>query len=349
MRKYFSKEEREAYNAQKTEEANQRITELAQTWRNNPEDIAEFIRFQSKFYNYSARNKMLIYKQNPRASFVASIKDFNEMGYFVRKGEHGMSISVYMPITTFRTKPSAPWRSLKTASDQERAMIKAGMLETREQPRFGTGSVYDISQTTCPLSDYPKLLGLGYNDTQHAAIYAQVKKYCENIGIDVREEPLSSVTTRGYYDSRSRRIVINDLLGDTQKLSTLVHELSHDLVGHNAEMEKSTAQKEFEADALSIMFEQQYGIPTTDVRKSHLAICYTQYCTELQEAQKAVEIDKLFEPVNDAFRRHVHTLENQLTAAGIVQTLQTSSQEIQTPLLQEQEPAMDEEFEMDFE
>ena len=292
---------------------------------------------------------MLIYKQNPRASFVASIKDFNEMGYFVRKGEHGMSISVYMPITTFRTKPSAPWRSLKTASDQERAMIKAGMLETREQPRFGTGSVYDISQTTCPLSDYPKLLGLGYNDTQHAAIYAQVKKYCENIGIDVREEPLSSVTTRGYYDSRSRRIVINDLLGDTQKLSTLVHELSHDLVGHNAEMEKSTAQKEFEADALSIMFEQQYGIPTTDVRKSHLAICYTQYCTELQEAQKPVEIDKLFEPVNDAFRRHVHTLENQLTAAGIVQTLQTSSQEIQTPLLQEQEPAMDEEFEMDFE
>lgn len=80
-----------------------------------------------------------------------------------------------------------------------------------------------------------------------------------------------------------------------------------------------------------------------------IAYIDTQYCTELQEAQKPVEIDKLFEPVNDAFRRHVHTLENQLTAAGIVQTLQTSSQEIQTPLLQEQEPAMDEEFEMDFE
>lgn len=159
MRKYFTQEEREAYNAQKNAEANQRIDELARTWQRNPEDVAEFIRFQEKFHTYSARNKMLIYRQNPNASYVASMADFNRMGYWIRRGEHGMSISVYMPTVKFRTKPSAPWRSIKSASEQERAMIKAGMLETHEEPRFGIGSVYDISQTTCPLSDYPKLLG----------------------------------------------------------------------------------------------------------------------------------------------------------------------------------------------
>lgn len=319
MRKYFTQEEREAYNAQKNAEANQRIDELARTWQRNPEDVAEFIRFQEKFHTYSARNKMLIYRQNPNASYVASMADFNRMGYWIRRGEHGMSISVYMPIVKFRTKPSAPWRSIKSASEQERAMIKAGMLETHEEPRFGIGSVYDISQTTCPLSDYPKLLGLGYNDTQHAAIYNEVKRYCENIGIEVKEQDLKSVTLRGYHDGYAHRVVVNDRLGDTQKLSTLVHEMSHELIGHNPESPKTSAQKEFEADALSMMFEQQYGIPTTDARKSHLAVCYTEYCAELQEAQKAIEIDKIFEPVNDAFKRHVKNLEQQLQGAGIMQ------------------------------
>lgn len=255
MRKYFSQEERDAYNAQKREEANQQIVDLAKTWQDNPEDVAEFIRFQSRFHHYSARNKMLIYKQNPHASFVASMADFNEMGYWVRRGQHGMSISVYMPVTTFRTKPSAPWRSIRTASAQEKEMIKAGMLETHEEPHFGTGSVYDISQTTCPLSDYPKLLGLGYDSAQHAAIYKEIKRYCENIGIQVKERDVDSVTLRGFYDPRTRHITINDKLGDTQKLSTLIHEMSHDLIGHSPDSQKSSAQREFEADALSMMLE----------------------------------------------------------------------------------------------
>lgn len=322
MRKTFTEEERAAYNAQKTAEANGRIEELARTWQDRPEDITEYIRFQSRFYTYSARNKMLIYKQNPYASFVASMADFNKMGYWVRRGQHGMSISVYMPIITFRTKPSAPWRSLRTASDAEKAMIKAGMLETREQARFGTGSVYDISQTNCPLEDYPKLLGMGYNDAQHAAIYDAVKKYCEILGMQVKESGLHSVTTRGLYEHGTRRIYINELLGDTQRLSTLLHEMSHDLVGHNTDTGKSTAQIEFEADALSMMFAQQYGIPVTDTRKSHLAASYSKYCSELRQAEKPVEIDKLFEPVNDAFKRHVERLGQHLETAGILQTPQ---------------------------
>lgn len=80
MRKRFSQEERDAYNAQKREEANQQIVDLAKTWQDNPEDVAEFIRFQSRFHHYSARNKMLIYRQNPYASFVASMADFNGNG-----------------------------------------------------------------------------------------------------------------------------------------------------------------------------------------------------------------------------------------------------------------------------
>ena len=35
MRKYFSQEERDAYNAQKREEANQQIVDLAKPWQDN--------------------------------------------------------------------------------------------------------------------------------------------------------------------------------------------------------------------------------------------------------------------------------------------------------------------------
>ena len=95
--------------------------------------------------------------------------------------------------------------------------------------------------------------------------------------------------------------------------------MSHDLIGHSPDSQKSSAQREFESDALSMMLEQQYGIPTTDVRKSHLAGCYAAYCKELQDTQKPIEIDKLFEPVNDTFNRHVRNLEQYLQAAGIIQ------------------------------
>ena len=67
-------------------------------------------------------------------------------------------------------------------------------------------------------------------------------------------------------------------------------------------------RENLESDALSMMLEQQYGIPTTDVWKSHLADCYAAYCKELQNTQKPIEIDKLFEPVNDTFNRHVRNL-----------------------------------------
>ena len=80
MRKYFSQEERDAYNAQKREEANQQIVDLAKTWQDNPEDVAEFIRFQSRFHHYSARNKLLIYKQKP----VCELR--RQYGRFQRNG-----------------------------------------------------------------------------------------------------------------------------------------------------------------------------------------------------------------------------------------------------------------------
>lgn len=67
---------------------------------------------------------------------------------------------------------------------------------------------------------------------------------------------------------------LNDRLEDTQKLSTLAHELGHAVLLHQIGDEKSEHQKELEADALGIMLESYFGIEPTDSRRRHLAKHY---------------------------------------------------------------------------
>lgn len=56
-----------------TKEENLKIIQnIVNNFKEDPEKILEFIDFQSRFYNYSTRNTMLIYAQNPGALFVGS-------------------------------------------------------------------------------------------------------------------------------------------------------------------------------------------------------------------------------------------------------------------------------------
>jgi hypothetical protein len=195
----FSQEERERYRRQRMDEFEASVNDLINTWKERPEELAEYLRFKNQFYQYSVRNTMLIYRQNPHAEFVGAFKWFKERGYSVRAGEHGMGIMAYAPVILYRLKPDAAWHKLSGAPQSVKEMVEAGMIETREEPHFKVGTVFDISQTDCPLEDYPKLLGLGYSSEQHAAIYRAACAYSTNIGLPVTETSLQSVTLRGDY------------------------------------------------------------------------------------------------------------------------------------------------------
>ena len=64
----------------------------------NPETIAELLQFGSKFYRYHVRNTMLIYQQNPHATYVQSYKAWKEMGYSPKEGVRRMK--VFVPVKT---------------------------------------------------------------------------------------------------------------------------------------------------------------------------------------------------------------------------------------------------------
>ncbi len=60
-------------NAENIKTALQRIEEGLQAIESD-EDWLKFLRFQSLFYNYSFGNAMLIFVQNPNASYVMGYK-----------------------------------------------------------------------------------------------------------------------------------------------------------------------------------------------------------------------------------------------------------------------------------
>lgn len=310
-RTFYSEEERKAHHEKKQREADLQIQELTKHWENDPKDIAEYLAFSTQFYKYSSRNTMLIYRQRPDSVFIASYTHWKELGYYVQEGEHGANI--YRPETTRYFKPNVPnptWVLLSKASPEQRHEVEIGMLESRDFTYFKPCTVFDISQTNCPPEDYPKLCGVGYNSTQHKDIYNTLCLYSEEIGVPVSEEDFEGIGTRGTYNPRNKHIHINQLLGDTQKLDTLLHEMSHHLMGHSPNIEKPTMQREFEADGLSIMFGKTFGIEPSDARKSHLAACYQ----ELLKAQPEVKIDALLAPVREKFQQHIETMEQECSS-----------------------------------
>ena len=312
----YTPEERAAWRQEQEELCKTRIMEVAKNWETDPKDVAEYAAFQSRFHTYSTRNMMMIFAQNPNALFLASFQRFKEMGWPVKKGEHGMKILVPHKADCYQTA-TGQWLPVSKAPKEIKQRIRTGDLPTRKMVvGFGFGTVFDIAQTSCPREEYPKLIGLGYTSEQHAQVYEAVKKYCETQGYPVIELQESTATLRGRYNPKTHEIHINPMLGDTQKLNTLLHEMAHGLLLPTAEqsLAQSTSRKEFEADALSIMLNTACGVEVPDTRKEHLAHHYKAYVAELQAAGKDVSPDALFQPVTDMYQRHIEPLQAHIQA-----------------------------------
>lgn len=262
---------------EKLEAMHNSIKQIADGYKSNPETIAELLEFRSKFYQYSTNNNILIRSQNPNATFVSSYQGWKQKGYQVQAGQKGMSIfvpvqaEVFTPISS--DKGEDGYKKVVKATPEEIAKIKSGEIKTRTMTRFNIGNVFDISQTDCPVNEYPKFYHMGYSSKDHSEIYNEVKKFAESMDIAVSTEDFKSIALRGRYFPSENHIEISDKLNDTEKLSTLTHELGHALM-HKDSIELPTEVKEYEADCISIMLQSKYGIELTDSRKEHLANHY---------------------------------------------------------------------------
>lgn len=286
------------------------IHEIGMSYRVNPEKIAELLEFGSRFYKYSINNVKLIYTQNRGATYVQPFEKWKEMGASVMKGQCGIKIRVPV-MSTSLLLPDGQVVSLCDATKEQKELYKKGVLEGKQTLHYKIGNVFDISQTNFPKENYPQLYSMGYDSEQHAAIMDGLCKFCSERGVQVSFEDISSIALRGYYNPTDNRIVVNELLNDTQRLSTLSHEIGHALEQHGVR-DISTAQEEFEADSISILLQSHFGIELTESRKEHLAGHYRKFMDEIRTANPEIDEEGLIKKVDEALQASMEVFRNNI-------------------------------------
>ena len=289
----------------------QSIKETADGFVTSPEALAEFFAFGSYFKNYSPNNNMLIHKQNPSATFVASYTDWQKKGAQVQKGQK--SIKILAPVKLIYLKTERGSVLISKATPKERQDYAAGRITATSIIKFKIENVFDIGQTDYPKEKYPKLYYMGHSSVLHEDICKGLIDYSEReLKCKVNISSIPSISLRGYYVSGiSPHIELNDKLESTQRLSTLSHELGHAML-HSSLSTKSKAQNEFEADAISIMLSGNYNLDIEDLRKDHLKTCFDAYKKELMDRDGNVNenaLQKAFKSVFEIYNEHIEKIE----------------------------------------
>ncbi len=321
--------------------------------REDPAEIADFLKFSARFRKYSYHNTQLLYAQKSDAQFIAPASAFraglpdkdgkplSDKPIWIKKGEHALRIWCPTVRTCVMDPETNEWISVSHLSDETREKAKSENWERKEIHGFTLVPVFDVGQTECPQELYPKLLGYGTDSPdaetafRAACTYARDVLQCEV----VESADLRSATVHGFFQPETNRIVLSDLLRGESRTSTLLHEIGHaELHRDPTAMNLTTAQRELEADMYALMLEQLAGVTTTDTRKRHLTSHYNAYLAQvkntLQEKGEALTLSSDSEPfthVLDRYREQSPLLERFLAEAQDLRQQLSETPEVAPP------------------
>lgn len=159
------------------------IREMEKAWEKNPEKMADFLNFGSRFYRHSLRNNMLIYNNDPNAHYCQSYEAWNNDHYRVKKNGKGMK--VYVPVDTVILKVDGELVPLEHATKEDRIRYQAGEIESITQKRPGVKVVFDVAQTTYPVARYHELFQTVFPETVYPGIRKGLEKYAQENGINL--------------------------------------------------------------------------------------------------------------------------------------------------------------------
>ncbi len=214
------------------------------------ESFAEYLRAMSRFHNYSAHNVALILAQRPDASHVASYKTWQRLGRQVRKGERGLVILV-------------PLKSRITVSNED------GTEEEAIATRFGTGHVWDVSQTEGEeLPRPPAAEAIATATEPGQELYRRLEEWLTGQGVTVEIADLGG--PHGDYNPRTRAIRIDRRINATDHTAkTLAHETAHHIAEHSGYTDRADAESVAEGAAYVVA--QHYGIDASGYSFGYVA------------------------------------------------------------------------------
>lgn len=299
-RKEYTPEERAAYNAQKQAEMDEIIKRIDEGVKAvfQSDKYKEYLKFASKFTDYSARNTLLINLQRPDATLVAAYGKWKQLGRQVERGQTG--IEILAPVAY---KTNQVLETERPAVDEFGNQLYnpdgTEKMETVEKPMTGLAFkkvyVFDVSQTSGKeLPDPVTELTGDIDSARKEAVFAALKKVT---GIDIEFKDIKG-GAKGYYSATNNEIVIKSGMSDAQTLKTTFHEAAHNLLHDPAKdivTNKSPRnEKEVQAESVAFMVAERFGIDTSEYSFPYIASWsdgkqLEQLKSALQEIQEAAK------------------------------------------------------------
>ena len=233
----------------------------------------EYLKFLSKFHDYSFGNVLLIAMQKPDASLVAGFNDWSKKHHrHVRKGEKG--IKILAPIIVKKKKKSDDGDGDKKTTDRKSA--DQTLKQDDDDPvlrAFKIVTVFDVSQTEGePIPSYgvDELTGdVARYDSFMAALTS-----VSPVPIGFEDIPGSS---HGYYHLVEKRIAIQSGMSQLQTIKTAIHETAHATLhalpkdGKPDKDGPDRRTKEVQAESVAYVVCQHYGLDTSDYSFAYVA------------------------------------------------------------------------------
>ena len=228
---------------------------------NTDEDWLKFLSFQAQFYNYSFGNAMLIFSQNPNATYVKGYKAWNQLGRYVKKGSKGLAILApcIRKVEVFKEPENKNLYHDEEAEKEIRKVVSG----------FRIAYVYDIADTDGDDSMLPVLVtGLAGNGEQEKEIYERLLGVISK-GHCVQE--VSGTASKGSFNLETKVISIREDLEYLQKIKTLLHEYAHllDFQMH-PEDDISRNRRELIAESVAFIVSLRLGLDTSRYSMSYI-------------------------------------------------------------------------------
>lgn len=226
---------------------------------NTDTDWLKYLEFNSKFYNYSARNILLIYMQKPDASFVKGFKAWHELERYVKKGAKG--IAILAPCI----------KKIKANKDKTEQGSQGDQAEDEQEKLVGftVKYVFDISDTDGNDEHIPVLIkGLSGNSEQEKSLYEQLKVV---VNQDHQVQEITGIGGKGYYNIKLGDIAVRSDLDYRQKVKTLLHEYAH-AIDYQMNPAKNIAKnrRELVAESVAYVVSDRLGVDTSSYSTGYI-------------------------------------------------------------------------------
>ena len=247
-------------NQEKIKAALNRIEDSLQAI-NTDKDWLQFLCFQAQFYNYSFGNAMLIFSQNPNATYVKGYKAWNQLGRYVKKGSKGLAILApcIRKVEVFKEPENKNLYHDEEAEKEIRKVVSG----------FRIAYVYDIADTDGDDSMLPVLVtGLAGNSDEEKLIYERLYDYISKKHI-VQE--VTGTASKGSINLETKVISVRSDMDYLQKAKTILHEYSH-LIDFemNPDENISRNRRELVAESCAFVVSARLGLDTSRYSMSYI-------------------------------------------------------------------------------